>query len=266
MAQASSALQEEFTSHTPTILGLVFLGAGLAMTWKTGQQNVDLICERSTQTCSYTVEAMGQTQQEIFALDDVREATLLRDTSTGTRSSGQSDTQRELPHAVLHVDGIDQEVGLAPFSGGRHVQERLVDQVNQFLADPDQPELVLSTSSFAGQAWWFALWLFICLMMIFGIRNVLLVDVRPERNQLALVRRRWWQSSGRERIFPLAEVKGVTVDSRYQPGKTNGSHRLEVALQDGEKIPLTRAYVPGEGVFTRAALINKLIERGQARQ
>jgi len=47
--------------------------------------------------------------------------------------------------------------------------------------------------------------------MLFGARNVLIVEARPKRGVLAVIRRRWWQSDGREQTSRIDEIDKIDV-------------------------------------------------------
>ncbi|MEA5444744.1 hypothetical protein VCB98_02810 [Gammaproteobacteria bacterium AB-CW1] len=260
MMNTASGLKVEFRNKVSMFIGAFFVVLGSGIYWVFSQAAVDLVCERASGECVYQSVGPFSSTHDVFALSDLRGA------EVRSRRSRNSDGGTSTNYWAV-LDTASGSRDLSAFrSSSRTAHERMAQEVNAFVNNPDQPRLELSHAAGGMLSLFILLFPAIGLYMLLGVRNVAEVEALPGSGWLMLRRRRWWQSSGREERLPLAEVDEVDVETSYSSsrgGRSRPTHRAVIRMKNGETKPLFGFSTSGNGAFKRASQIRDLIERAR---
>lgn len=212
--------------------------------------SIEVECSHGTGECVVTEKRLllGETPQ-VVELERVRGAEVVRKRSENVGSGYQ---------AVL--DTRDGRIDLVSYrSKHRGPHERMADKVNAFLDDPDQPPLQASGSGLAGYIP--MLFPLVGLTFLFLVRNITQVQVRPELGDLRIVKRRWWQRSGKEQLIRLADIDkvGLTFGSGRSRRKRQTAKAV-LRLKSGDEVSLFGSATSGQGPYRRAEKLRKLLQ------
>jgi hypothetical protein len=231
------------------IMGLVFFGVGLVTLFAFGT-TASIICERpaaNTMRC--------RLQASLFGLplkDEPLEAL------QGARVHSYVDDDGDRMYKVVLQTGGGEMPMSNSASSSRGTHQRTVDEINDFLSDPAQPSLKLRDFAYFEKAMTFIFTLTGIGMAIWGIHAYFTSWTFDRKQGLALYRSE--QVTGiKTAQYPLSDIIDVRVGTSTD-SDGDDTHRVELVMSSGRRIPLTKSYSSGlRGKRKTAALIRDFL-------
>lgn len=249
-----------FRLYASPIGGLIVI-AFAAIFYTVASGELRFHCAVGEDFCTYERTGRFRAQSETIARDDIRRATVEERRSTSESSRGYKYTP------VLET--AQGTYRLSPYSSNNpRPQERTAQEVNEFLRGSPRADLTIEKAPNALFTALPALFMLIGVFLVVGIRNIVEISANPQTRQLLIERRRWWQSSGKQKSLDIDQIERVEVETKTRVShshshrhhsRTTMTHKCVIVLSSGERVPLFGTASSGRGAFKRKDAIEGLL-------
>jgi hypothetical protein len=211
--------------------GVILLCGGLLGGLVGGSTRLE--CDRPSNLCTITRQNLLGERQHIFALDNLLGAEVDHNRSR----NGGSSTFR----VVLQTQ--EGDLPLTTLSTpGRGIRQGIVEQIEGFLANPEQLSLAVQEDNrqLKYMIFWASGVIGLSLLLTPKIMNL---EINKTLGQLILSH--WGILERKQQNYPLRRLVGARVERKKSRSGRSTTYRVALVQDSGETIPLTHSYSSG---------------------